>query len=99
MFVIICLVASAGAIETLAESDKGALSYFYIGRSHFALEDNLAAIENYDLAERFGYDRGICVLAKVEALRNSGDFDGALQGLESLDGGHHARSGLRLSIW
>ena len=74
------------AIETLAESDKGALSYFYIGRSHFALEDNAAAIENYDLAERFGYDRGICVLAKVESLRNSGDFDGALQGLESLDG-------------
>ena len=74
------------AIETLAESDKGALSYFYIGRSHFALEDYAAAVENYDLAERFGYDRGICVLAKVEALRNSGDFDGALQGLESLDG-------------
>ena len=42
------------AIETLANSDRGAVSYFYTGRSHFALGDFAQAIDNYAIAERSG---------------------------------------------
>jgi len=74
------------AIETLANSDRGAVSYFYTGRSHFALGDFAQAIENYTIAEKSGYNKGRCVLARVEAYRNAGDLDAARQALESLDG-------------
>ena len=74
------------AIETLANSDRGAVSYFYTGRSHFALGDFAEAIENYTIAEKSGYNKGRCVLARVEAYRNAGDLDAARQALESLDG-------------
>ena len=74
------------AIETLANSDRGAVSYFYTGRSHFALGDFAQAIDNYAIAEKSGYNKGRCTLARVEAYRNAGDLDAARQALESLDG-------------
>ena len=76
----------ARAIETLANSDRGAVSYFYTGRSHFALGDFAQAIDNYAIAEKSGYNKGRCTLARVEAYRNAGDLDAARQALESLDG-------------
>ena len=74
------------AIETLANSDRGAVSYFYTGRSHFALGDFAQAIDNYAIAEKSGYNKGRCTLARVEAYRNTGDLAAARQALESLDG-------------
>ena len=74
------------SIETLANSDRGAVSYFYIGRSHFALGDFDKAVENYKIAEKSGYNKGRCVLACVEAYRNAKDLDAARQALDSLDG-------------
>jgi DNA-directed RNA polymerase subunit alpha len=74
------------AIETLANSDRGAVSYFYTGRSHFALGDFAQAIDNYAIAEKSGYNKGRCTLARVEAYRNAGDLAAARQALESLDG-------------
>jgi DNA-directed RNA polymerase subunit alpha len=74
------------AIETLANSDRGAVSYFYTGRSHFALGDFAQANDNYAIAEKSGYNKGRCTLARVEAYRNAGDLAAARQALESLDG-------------
>jgi DNA-directed RNA polymerase subunit alpha len=74
------------AIETLSNSDRGAVSYFYIGRSHFALGDYDQAVENYDIAATTGYNKGRCTLARVEAFRHKGDLPSALEALDTLDG-------------
>jgi len=74
------------ASETLKTSDSGALSYFYLGKSLLALEKYTEAAENYEAAERAGYNRDEVALAKAEALRYAGESQTALTILDNLSG-------------
>lgn len=74
------------ARETLAHADGGALAHFYQGKSHFSGGDYAAAQECYLAAANAGYDADVCALCRAEALRYSGDPEGANAILEGLSG-------------
>jgi DNA-directed RNA polymerase subunit alpha len=74
------------AIETLKQSDGGAMAHFYIAKSHFARQNYPEAIESYKSAEKAGYDAGTCALGRAEALRYGDDAAAALATLDSLSG-------------
>ena len=60
------------AVETLAHSDGGALTHFYLGKAYLALDKYAEALTAYESAERAGYSRDHVALAKAEALRYNG---------------------------
>jgi DNA-directed RNA polymerase subunit alpha len=74
------------AIETLQGADGGALAHFYMGKSHFSLQEYDEAAKGYQSASKAGYDSDCCVLAETEAARCSGDPAAAIQLLDSLSG-------------
>ena len=74
------------AIGTLNNADGGALTHYYLGRSHLSLDQYEEALKAYESAERAGYHRDDVALAKAEAMRYSGDPSAALQLLDGLSG-------------
>jgi DNA-directed RNA polymerase subunit alpha len=76
----------SSAINTLENSDSGALAYYYQGKSHFALGSYSRAIECYEKAQLAGYDKDICLLAKAEARRHAKDIVGAMAILDDMHG-------------
>jgi len=74
------------AIDTLRNSDGGALAHFYMGRSHFALGEYKLALKCYESAGQAGYGNDECTLARAEALRCLRDTAGALAALDGLSG-------------
>lgn len=74
------------AIETLKNSDSGALAYFYLGKSHFASQQYDEAIKAYRSAAQAGYDRDVCAVAEAEAMRYKGEAQAALALLDNLSG-------------
>ena len=74
------------AIQTLTHSDGGALTHFFLGKAHLALDQYAEALAAYESAEKAGYDRDVISLAKAEALRHMGELDRALEILNSLSG-------------
>ena len=45
------------AVETLAHSDGGALTHFYLGKAYLALDRYAEVLTAYESAERAGYSR------------------------------------------
>ena len=74
------------AIQVLSHADGGALTHFYLGKAHLALDAYAEASQAYESAERAGYDRDVVTLAKAEAIRYTGDPQGALAMLDNLSG-------------
>ena len=74
------------AIDVLKNADGGALALFYLGKALFARERYREACESYDAAERAGYDRDECTLAKVDAMRYDQKPQEALALLDQLSG-------------
>ena len=65
------------AVETLAHSDGGALTHFYLGKAYLALDKYAEALTAYESAEKAGYYRDQVALAKAEALRYNGRAAGS----------------------
>ena len=74
------------AVETLAHSDGGALTHFYLGKAYLALDKYDDALTAYQSAERAGYAREAVSLAKAEAQRYSRQPQAALETLNALSG-------------
>ncbi|MEN0110970.1 MAG: DNA-directed RNA polymerase subunit alpha C-terminal domain-containing protein, partial [Planctomycetota bacterium] len=74
------------AIEVLQKADGGALTHFYLGKAKLALDQYEDAAAAYESAAKAGYDKDIVTLARVEAIRYSGDAEGALKMLDGLSG-------------
>ncbi|MFT5301757.1 MAG: DNA-directed RNA polymerase subunit alpha [Mariniblastus sp.] len=74
------------AIETLANSDGGALAYFYQGRAHFALEKHDLATECFESAQKAGYNADLCQLAIAQNKRLAKDLPGAMAILDNMFG-------------
>ncbi|MGI9457380.1 MAG: DNA-directed RNA polymerase subunit alpha C-terminal domain-containing protein [Aeoliella sp.] len=74
------------AIQMLSHSDGGALTHYYLGKAHLALDRYSDAITAYESSERSGYDRDIVMLAKAEAHRYNKQGEEALKLLDSLSG-------------
>lgn len=74
------------AIETLKKADGGALSQFYLGKSHLIQKSYEAALRSFEAAKTAGYDSDTCILARVEALRYAGKPDEALKLLDTIFG-------------
>ncbi len=74
------------AIETLSHSDGGALTHYYLGKAHLALDQYAEALTTYESAEKAGYDRDEVALARSEALRYNGQPEKSLELLNSLSG-------------
>jgi DNA-directed RNA polymerase subunit alpha len=74
------------AIETLAHSDGGALTHFYLGKAYLALDKYAEALTAYESAEKAGYGKDQVALAKAEALRYNRRLPEALDILNRLSG-------------
>lgn len=74
------------ALETLSNSDGGALAHFFMGKTYFAQDNHRQAIACYEAAQGAGYDADSCVLGKAEALRYAGESEAALALLDGLFG-------------
>jgi DNA-directed RNA polymerase subunit alpha len=74
------------AIDTLSKADGGAMSYFYLGKSRYALERYDDAIEAYKAAKKAGYNSDECALAIAEAHRGAGRLPESLKVLDDLSG-------------
>ncbi|MHB8898607.1 MAG: tetratricopeptide repeat protein [Thermoguttaceae bacterium] len=74
------------ALTALQRGDGGALAHFYMAKVHFGMGNYLAAIESYAAAAKAGYDRDVCALGRVEALRYNRNAEAALRDLDELSG-------------
>jgi DNA-directed RNA polymerase subunit alpha len=74
------------AVKTLKNADGGALTHFYMGKAHLALEQYSEALTAYESSEKAGYNRDEVVLAKAEVNRYIGNVDQSLQLLDTLSG-------------
>ncbi|MEM6655524.1 MAG: DNA-directed RNA polymerase subunit alpha C-terminal domain-containing protein, partial [Planctomycetota bacterium] len=74
------------AIAMLSNSDGGALTHFYLGKSHLALDAYADAVSAYESAETAGYAHDTVTLAKAEAKRYAGDAKTAMELLDGLSG-------------
>lgn len=74
------------AIDTLKQSDNGALAFMYQGKSFFALNQFASAIEAYDAAATAGYNADLCKLASAESRRYMGEVDAAMSMLDDMFG-------------
>ncbi|MEQ8846183.1 DNA-directed RNA polymerase subunit alpha C-terminal domain-containing protein [Botrimarina sp.] len=76
----------SNAIDVLSKADGGALTHFYLGKSKLALDRYDEAVQSYESAGKAGYDKDAVALAQAEAVRYSGDPQGALKLLDGLSG-------------
>ena len=74
------------SIETLANSDGGALTHFYLGKSYFSKADYPQAIASFDAAKNAGYDADTCLLAIIEAQRYTSNAEKAMTMLDEMYG-------------
>ncbi|MEM8865916.1 MAG: DNA-directed RNA polymerase subunit alpha C-terminal domain-containing protein [Planctomycetota bacterium] len=74
------------AIAMLSNSDGGALTHYYLGRSQLALDKYEEALAAYESSARAGYDPDTIALATAEAYRYAGDTEKALAKLDDLSG-------------
>ena len=74
------------ALETLSNSDGGALAHFFMGKTYFAQGNYRQAIDCYEAAQGAGYDADACVLGKAEALRYAGEPESGMSLLDGLFG-------------
>lgn len=74
------------ATETLSSADGGAVAYYYLGKSRFALGDYPEAIKAYASAKVAGYAADDCALATAEANRYQKNPQKALEILDQLSG-------------
>ena len=76
----------SAAVEMLSNSDGGALTHFYLGRSKLALDQYSEALAAYESSAKAGYDGDTIALAIAEAHRYAGDPEKALALLDDLSG-------------
>ena len=74
------------AVEVLTRGDGGATALFYLGKSHFALQQYKKADESYQAAAAAGYDSDTCALSRAETLRHMRNPEAALSVLDQLSG-------------
>lgn len=74
------------AIDTLKQSDNGALAFMYQGKSLFALNQYAQAIEAYEGAANAGYDADHCKLSIAECRRYMGEVETAMAILDDMFG-------------
>ena len=74
------------AVPMLKEGDGGALAHYFMGKSHFALQQYDEAIQSYAAAVKAGYNSDECAVAKAESQRYMRDAKGALATLDNLSG-------------
>jgi DNA-directed RNA polymerase subunit alpha len=74
------------AVKALKNGDGGALAHYYLGKSHFALEQYHEAEQSYSQASKAGYNHDECSVAKAEAQRYAGNPTAALATLDALSG-------------
>lgn len=74
------------AIEVLSSADGGAITCYYLGKAHFAVEQYLEAIEAYQKAKKAGFEGGWCDLGTAESLRYAGRPAEGLKVLDELFG-------------
>ena len=74
------------SISTLSNSDSGAVAFYYMGKSYFALNNHVKATESYEAATQAGYDKDFCLLGIIEAKRYSKDLKGAMDLLDTMFG-------------
>jgi DNA-directed RNA polymerase subunit alpha len=74
------------AVETLAHSDGGALTNFYLGKAYLALDRYQDALTAYQSAEKASYGRDAVALAKAEAQRYNRQPEAAMATLNALSG-------------
>lgn len=74
------------AAETLSNSDSGAIAFFYMGKSYFALNEFENAADAYESAAKAGYDKDLCMLGIVESHRHSGKTEEALRLVDDMFG-------------
>ena len=74
------------AIETLSHADGGALTHFYLGKSHIELTQFAEAKLSFEAAAKAGYSPDECSLAIAECERQGGDPDSAIRTLDNLSG-------------
>jgi len=74
------------AIDTLRNSDNGALAFMYQGKSFFALNQFANAVQAYESASQAGYDPDQCRLAIAEAKRYMSDVEASMAILDDMFG-------------
>ncbi len=74
------------ASRTLENSDRGAVAFFYQGKSNLALGRYERAIECFESARTAGFDSNLCQLAVAEVKRLSGKAREAMNILDNLFG-------------
>lgn len=74
------------AVETLSESDGGALAQYYMGKANFAQDEYQRAQDCYTAAATAGYSNEACQLSIAETQRYLGDPQAALITLDNLSG-------------
>ncbi|MEC9094420.1 MAG: DNA-directed RNA polymerase subunit alpha C-terminal domain-containing protein [Planctomycetota bacterium] len=72
--------------EALTNADSGAVANFYLGKAYFALEDYPKAIAAYEASTKGGYDKDLCNLGIVEAMRYSDQVEPAMEILDQMFG-------------
>lgn len=74
------------SVTALNQADGGAVAQFYLGKSHFSLEQFSTAIDCFNAAKVAGYDGDACSLAVSESLRYEGKTDEAMKTLDEMFG-------------
>jgi DNA-directed RNA polymerase subunit alpha len=75
------------AVEALSGAEPtGGIAPFYLGKTHFALQQYPEALDAYQRASKAGYNAGLCALARAEASRSHSDAKAALAELDKLSG-------------
>ena len=74
------------AITTLSNADGGALSQFYMGKSHLSLGHHDKAVTSFEAAKTAGYDSDTCLLAVAETHRAASKIDDAMSILDNMFG-------------
>jgi len=74
------------AVTTLSNADGGALALYYLGKARLAKGDFAEAIENYESAQKAGYNSDDCAISVAEAQRAAGDKEASLATLDNLFG-------------
>lgn len=76
----------ADAVKTLAHSDGGALTHFYLGKGYLSLDQHDEALKAFEQSEKAGYSKDLVALAKAETLRLAGKLEESIKLLDSLSG-------------
>ena len=74
------------AITYLKKGDGGALTLFFLAKTHFVLDHYDEAVKSYEQAQKAGYKSDDCVLGKAEVYRHLGDPKKSLVELDKLSG-------------